>query len=607
MTLETIQPLIDWLAAHPDLSGLIIFLIACSESLALVGIVVPGVVFMLSIGTLVGLGAINLWSALVWAALGAIAGDWFSYWLGRHFDQQLRHIWPLSRYPKLIPAGERFFKRHGGKSVMFGRFVGPLRPIIPAIAGIMHMSQPKFYLMNFMSAVLWAPVVILPGVAFGSSLQVAQDVFGKLIALVVILILLGALAGFIAKHVLSYALMTTVNTWGEFFGFDRAKENLASFSLVGVLIVSVGLFVYQYQARHQAVMIEQQANSVGWWEENWQDFSPINALEKKFRSDFPITIQWWGSYANIRTQLEERQWIPAQQLTLHNSLHYFLASPDPLKLPARRIKLFGSYEKLIMVKAMGNDSQLSILRIWPVSKRHLISEEQLWVGVIYNVDLISPLNLFHFALRDRNYSDSIKQFKADLALNANVTIQEKYYSNVSRSDNWRGEVLLLTSKNTPVNRLPETEGAKLQRHNLKGTGISLLSPGTLDGSSNSGFSYDNNGVIVQLRRELLGKRMAENSSAHYEEIRNRVRSQLQNAQNLELVFLDEDPFVKSDLRGTQFTATYDMPPFGKQLTYMVKVMDRTSDIWIATGIVKQCDTKGRQLVSEMLNSIAWRR
>ena len=116
------------MAANPELSGLIVFLVAAGESLALVGIVVPGVVFMLGIGALVGLNAINLWQALFWAMAGAIVGDWLSYWLGRHFDQQLRHIWPLSRYPKLIPRGEAFFNKHGGASVFFGRFVGPLRP-----------------------------------------------------------------------------------------------------------------------------------------------------------------------------------------------------------------------------------------------------------------------------------------------------------------------------------------------------------------------------------------------------------------------------------------------------------------------------------------------
>ena len=196
MDLSTIQPVLDWIARHPELAGLFVFLVAAGESLALVGIVVPGVVFMLGIGALVGLNAIDLWQALFWAAAGAVVGDWLSYWLGRHFDQQLRHVWPLSRYPKLIPRGEKFFERHGGASIFFGRFVGPLRPIVPAVAGIMHMPQGKFYVINVVSAILWAPVVILPGVAFGESIQLANEVFFRLIAVIVILIVLAVILGY---------------------------------------------------------------------------------------------------------------------------------------------------------------------------------------------------------------------------------------------------------------------------------------------------------------------------------------------------------------------------------------------------------------------------
>ena len=228
MDISVIQPFLNWIEQNPALAGLVIYLIAAGESLALVGIVVPGIVFMLGVGTLVGLNAIGLGSSLFWATIGAITGDWISYWLGRHFDRQLRHIWPLSRYPNLIPKGERFFKRHGGKSVLFGRFVGPLRPIIPAVAGIMHMPQWKFYAVNIVSAILWAPVVILPGVAFGESLQLANDVVMRLIAVIALVIVAAGLLGYLLKALFSYALSTTVVTWMDYFEMRGAKENVVS-------------------------------------------------------------------------------------------------------------------------------------------------------------------------------------------------------------------------------------------------------------------------------------------------------------------------------------------------------------------------------------------
>ncbi len=599
MTLGTLQPLIDWIAAHPDLSGLIVFLFAMGESLALVGIIVPGVVIMLSVGTLVGLGAINLWYALIFAALGAIAGDWFSYWLGRHFDQQLRHLWPLSRYPKLIPAGEKFFTRHGGKSVLFGRFVGPLRPVIPAVAGIMHMSQAKFYFMNIVSAILWAPVVILPGVAFGNSLQLAQEVFGKLIMLVVILVFAAALFGYIAKKLFAYALMTTVNTWGEFFGFDRARENLASFSLVGVLVVSIALFVSHHDYRYQVPVIVEHAVDSQWWEDNWQAFSPVLAQDKKFSGDYPITIQWWGSFENIKTRLEQHQWKRAERLTLQNSLHYFLSDPDPLKLPARKIKLFDSYEKLVMVKPASNGNQLSVLRIWPANKRQLVTEEQLWLGVIYNVNLLSPFDLFNYALRDNNLAQSVTQFKSDMASDSELHVRQKYYGDVSITDEWRGEVVLLSFKKNPEIKIADMGSIKLSRRSLDGAGPSLLAPATFKGSPESGFNYDNNGVSIDVRRLA----MTGDGMSSFTQLRKELIRKLKNQPVLHLTSFSETLSGSTDLRTTHLAADYDMPPVGKQIAYQVKILERPPAVWVATAVVKQCDSRGKHLVNTIMNSM----
>lgn len=441
MDLEIIQPILDWITNHPDLSGLIVFLVAAGESLALVGIVVPGVVFMLSIGTLVGLGALNLLDTLIWAALGAIAGDWISYWLGRHFDQQLRHVWPLSRYPKLIPKGEKFFIRHGGKSILFGRFVGPLRPIIPAVAGIMHMSQPKFYFMNILSAVLWAPVVILPGVAFGESLQLAQEVFGKLIILIVVSILIAALFGYIAKKLFAYTLMTTVNTWGEFFGFDRAKENLMSFTLVGSLTLLVIFFVSQYEYRYQSVVADSEVVNTQWWEKNWQRFSP---MAEKFRSDFPVNVQWWGELDDIKELLMQQGWNTTEKITLRNSLNYFLPDPDISTLPYRANTLFDAKEVLVMIKPGEANQQFSVIRLWAPRPPYILQDAQLWVGSIYDVNFLSPFDLMHIPVRDKNYYNSIKKFIASFtSTKNNLVIRLNYYENVGFNDNWNGEVLLV--------------------------------------------------------------------------------------------------------------------------------------------------------------------
>ncbi|GAB6042095.1 bifunctional DedA family/phosphatase PAP2 family protein [Endothiovibrio diazotrophicus] len=188
------QPVLDWFTAHPGWGGLGVLLIAFGESLALVGLIVPGTVLMFGVGALVALGALPLWPTLLYAFLGAAAGDAASFWLGRRYGERLRGVWPFNRHPELIEGGIAFFRRHGGKSVLFGRFFGPLRPVIPAVAGMLHMHPGRFLAFNLLSAAGWAPAYLLPGIALGASLSLAAEVAGRLaLLLLLLLVALGAI------------------------------------------------------------------------------------------------------------------------------------------------------------------------------------------------------------------------------------------------------------------------------------------------------------------------------------------------------------------------------------------------------------------------------
>lgn len=170
MSADWLQALTGWLADNPEWLALALFVTAFFESLALAGIVIPGVAILFGIAVLAGQTAMPIVEALAWAGLGAIAGDGISFALGRLFQGRLDALWPLSRYPQFIDKGERFFRRHGGKSVIIGRFVGPIRPIIPLIAGALLMPWRRFLTFNVFSALGWAPVYILPGYLVGSAM-----------------------------------------------------------------------------------------------------------------------------------------------------------------------------------------------------------------------------------------------------------------------------------------------------------------------------------------------------------------------------------------------------------------------------------------------------
>ena len=92
-----LHALMDWTRANPNWAGLVVLLVSALESFLVVGLFVPGSIVMFGIGTLIAAGHMDLQSTLAWAALGAVLGDGTSYFIGRHYHQRLRVIWPFRR------------------------------------------------------------------------------------------------------------------------------------------------------------------------------------------------------------------------------------------------------------------------------------------------------------------------------------------------------------------------------------------------------------------------------------------------------------------------------------------------------------------------------
>ena len=195
---------LEWVTLHPSIAYPTIFLISLSESLALVGLLIPGTVLMIGFGALVGNGALSLPATLVVAMVGAVVGDGISFWLGKHFHQDIKKFWPFSSHPRLMARGEAFFQCHGGKSIFFGRFVGPVRPIIPVIAGMLDMPLKSFLMVNILSAIGWAFAYIIPGVLLGSSLTLIGAVSTRLSLLILLLLLLFGLIFWLSKKIFGW-------------------------------------------------------------------------------------------------------------------------------------------------------------------------------------------------------------------------------------------------------------------------------------------------------------------------------------------------------------------------------------------------------------------
>lgn len=180
MNSSWLETAIAWIQAHPNAAGLAIFLVAFFDSLILAGIVVPALPLLIAIGTMVGMGHINPVYAIVSAALGALVGDGLSYWVGRRWGSNLLTSWPFNKYPTWIEKGEQLFKRRGVTSILIARFVGAIRPFVPAIAGMAGMPLKKYLPISFVAALLWSVTFLAPGMLLGASYDAVAAVADRL-------------------------------------------------------------------------------------------------------------------------------------------------------------------------------------------------------------------------------------------------------------------------------------------------------------------------------------------------------------------------------------------------------------------------------------------
>ena len=174
------------MSENPGWAGFWVFFMAFVESLAFVGILVPGIIILFGLGALISLGALDMLPIWLWGSVGAFVGDLVSYALGRRYRSHLVEIWPFSKFPRMLERGRDYFNVHGPKSVVVGRFIGPLRPVIPVTAGMLGLAPRRFLLVDIPACVVWTPSYLIPGMLFGASLEVASEYAGRLSLVLII-------------------------------------------------------------------------------------------------------------------------------------------------------------------------------------------------------------------------------------------------------------------------------------------------------------------------------------------------------------------------------------------------------------------------------------
>ena len=168
---EWYATLSQWLEANPEWLGLAIFLAAALECLAVAGLLIPGTVLLFALGVMAGSGALTLGETLLLAYTGGLLGDAISYGIGRRFHQGIRRLPVLRDHPEWLAGAETYFQRYGVVSLLVGRYIGPLRPMLPLVAGMLDMPFIRFALVSMLAAAGWAVAYMLPGWATGAALR----------------------------------------------------------------------------------------------------------------------------------------------------------------------------------------------------------------------------------------------------------------------------------------------------------------------------------------------------------------------------------------------------------------------------------------------------
>ncbi len=164
MDFETLKTTtLDFVRDHQAWAPVIVGVLAFCESLAFLSLLAPATVILVGIGALIGGMELAFWPIWLGAVIGASLGDWVSYELGRYFKKGTRNVWPLSRHPEMVDKAEAFTARYGVWGIFLGRFFGPLRAVVPLVAGIFEMPRPLFQAANVASAMVWAFGLLAPG------------------------------------------------------------------------------------------------------------------------------------------------------------------------------------------------------------------------------------------------------------------------------------------------------------------------------------------------------------------------------------------------------------------------------------------------------------
>jgi len=195
---QLFAPILDLVREHRQWAPPLVFVLCFLESLSIVSAFLPATLLLLAIGSLAAAGVVSLLELAVWGTIGSGLGYWVSFEAGRRYGSRIESLGFFARRPEWIERGHRFFERWGSVAVLLSRFIPIGRAVIPLLAGAMGNRRASFQVANWLSAVLWAPLMLAPasiGVALADQLKDASPQTRAIVLIAIVVVVVAAVRG----------------------------------------------------------------------------------------------------------------------------------------------------------------------------------------------------------------------------------------------------------------------------------------------------------------------------------------------------------------------------------------------------------------------------
>lgn len=164
----------------------ILFLIIFMETGLVFTPFLPGDSLLFAAGAFAALNSLNIWILLGLLIIAAILGDTANYWIGHFFGKKIIAHPRIPIDEEHIKETQKFFHKHGGKTIILARFMPFIRTFAPFVAGVSEMRYDQFLSYNVIGAFLWVGIATLAGFFFGNITFVKENFSLVIIGVVII-------------------------------------------------------------------------------------------------------------------------------------------------------------------------------------------------------------------------------------------------------------------------------------------------------------------------------------------------------------------------------------------------------------------------------------